>query len=72
MAHILIEENFRHIDGLDMEALIAAFRDQGIDAEPTQRQTIHKGTRWELVLHWLGNRAEKVVTGAAVVRIRGR
>ncbi|MBV9024355.1 MAG: hypothetical protein JO362_11320 [Streptomycetaceae bacterium] len=69
MAHILIEENFRHIDGLDMEALIAAFRDQGISAEPTQRQTIRKGTRWVLVLHWLGNQTVLSAVESAAVAV---
>jgi hypothetical protein len=72
MAHILIEENFRHINGLDMEALIAAFRDQGISAEPTQRQTSHKNTRWVLVLHWLGNQTVLPATESAAVAVAGK
>lgn len=66
MAQILIEENFRHIDGLDMEALLNVFRAQGITAEPTQRQTPHRGTGWVLVLHMLGNQAVHSVVESAV------
>jgi hypothetical protein len=67
MAQILIEDNFQHIDGLDMEALIAGFAEQGFRAEPTQRQTSHKGAGWVLVLHWLGDETGRPAAEAALV-----
>jgi hypothetical protein len=67
MSQLLIEENFRHIDGLDMEALIAGFASQGIDADPTQQQTSHRGAGWALVLHWLGDETRRPAVEAATV-----
>ncbi|MEY9872448.1 hypothetical protein ABH931_001924 [Streptacidiphilus sp. MAP12-33] len=54
MAQLLIEENFRHLDGEDVEALIEALGAIGLSAEPTQPRTASETRRgWVLVLHWL-------------------
>lgn len=65
MPQLLIEENFQHIDGLDMERLIADFAGQGIAADPTQQQTGHRGKGWVLVLHWLGEETGRPAVEAA-------
>ncbi|SEL94024.1 hypothetical protein [Streptacidiphilus jiangxiensis] len=54
MAQLLIEENFQHLDGEDVESLIEAFGALGLSAEPTQPRTDAETRRgWVLVLHWL-------------------
>jgi hypothetical protein len=53
MAQLLIEENFQHLDGQDVESLIEAFAGLGLSAEPTQPRTATRRGDWVLVLHWL-------------------
>ena len=53
MAQLLIEENFAHLDGEDVEALIEAFAALGLNAEPTQPRSAGPRHRWVLMLHWL-------------------
>ncbi|WP_037606301.1 hypothetical protein [Streptacidiphilus rugosus] len=53
MTQILVEENFRHIDGQDMEDLIAALAALGLVADPTQPRTPVHGHPWVMVLHWI-------------------
>jgi hypothetical protein len=53
MAQLLIEENFQHLDGEDVEELIEAFDALGLSAEPTQPRTAGPRHAWVLTLHWL-------------------
>ncbi|MEZ0064597.1 hypothetical protein ABIA32_000585 [Streptacidiphilus sp. MAP12-20] len=53
MAQVLIEENFRHLDGQDVESLIEAFAGLGLRAEPTQPRSAPQRHGWVLTLHWL-------------------
>lgn len=53
MAHLLVEENFQHLDGDDVESLIEALTELGFSAEPTQPRTAGRGRDWTLFLHWL-------------------
>ena len=65
MAQLLIEENFQHLDGQDVESLIEAFAGLGLRAEPTQPRTGTHSSGWTLVLHWLMDDVEEI-TGDAV------
>ncbi|WP_329563707.1 hypothetical protein [Kitasatospora sp. NBC_01266] len=75
MAQLLIEENFQHLDGQDVEALIEALAELGIRAEPTQPRTASRSGDWVLVLHWLGDDlgqiTEDSVAAALVTAVRG-
>lgn len=53
MAQLLIEENFQHLDGQDVESLIEAFAELGLRAEPTQPRGEAGRRDWVLSLHWL-------------------
>ncbi|MFJ8471072.1 hypothetical protein [Kitasatospora sp. NPDC094011] len=53
MAQLLVEENFQHLDGDDVESLIEALTGLGFSAEPTQPRTAGRGREWTLYLHWL-------------------
>ncbi|QMU69888.1 hypothetical protein [Streptacidiphilus sp. P02-A3a] len=53
MAQLLIEENFQHLDGQDVESLIEALAGLGLRAEPTQPRSRTHSAGWTLVLHWL-------------------
>jgi hypothetical protein len=64
MAHILIEENFRQIDGQDMEALLEALNGLGLDAEPTGPRTSLHRHGWVLVLHCLDDQARTITEPA--------
>jgi hypothetical protein len=55
MPQLLIEENFQHLDGEDVEELIEAFGALGLSAEPTQPRSAGPRRGWVLMLHWLGN-----------------
>ena len=66
MAQLLIEENFQHLDGQDVESLIEALAGLGLRAEPTQPRTATRGTGWTLVLHWLMDDVRQI-TGDGVV-----
>jgi hypothetical protein len=62
VAQILIEENFNHIDGQDMEELLEALTGLGLDAEPTQPRTpTGHGRGWVLVLHWLRDEPQHIM-----------
>ncbi|MBF9069495.1 hypothetical protein [Streptacidiphilus fuscans] len=69
MAQLLIEENFQHLDGQDVEDLIEAFEELGLRAEPTQPRSEPTRRGWVLTLHWLRDETETVtdpVLGAAL------
>ncbi|WP_042365380.1 hypothetical protein [Streptacidiphilus neutrinimicus] len=53
MPQLLIEENFQHLDGEDVEELIEALGALGLSAEPTQPRTPGPHRGWVLMLHWL-------------------
>ncbi|WP_327071169.1 hypothetical protein OG500_36555 [Kitasatospora sp. NBC_01250] len=65
MAQLLVEENFQHLDGQDVELLIEALAELGLTAEPTQPRTATRGDDWALILHWLRDDTEPI-TGDAV------
>lgn len=73
MAQLLIEENFQHLDGQDVESLIEALAELGLRAEPTQPRAGSRSGDWVLVLHWLGDDigqiAEDGVAAALVVAV---
>ncbi|WP_037607112.1 hypothetical protein [Streptacidiphilus rugosus] len=66
MAQLLIEENFEHLDGQDVEDLIEAFQALGLRAEPTQPRTAPQRRGWVLVLHWLREGEEARITDASL------
>ncbi|MET8628854.1 hypothetical protein ABZW30_34820 [Kitasatospora sp. NPDC004669] len=70
MTQLLIEENFQHLDGQDVESLIEALAELGLSAEPTQPRTGARNDDWALVLHWLrddiGQITEDAVAAALV------
>lgn len=53
MTEVLIEENFVHIDGSDMNVILNLFDGLGLEAEPTAPRHISESRRWVLALHWL-------------------
>ncbi|MFI9274151.1 hypothetical protein ACIGXM_26105 [Kitasatospora sp. NPDC052896] len=73
MAQLLIEENFQHLDGQDVESLIEALAELGLSAEPTQPRTGSRNGDWALVLHWLrddiGRITEDAVAAALVMAV---
>ncbi|MFG2846915.1 hypothetical protein ACGF12_27625 [Kitasatospora sp. NPDC048296] len=73
MAQLLIEENFQHLDGQDVESLIEALAELGLSAEPTQPRTGTRRGDWTLVLHWLrddtGQITEDAVAAALVTAV---
>jgi len=75
MAQLLIEENFQHLDGQDVESLIEALAELGLRAEPTQPRTGTHSGDWTLVLHWLMDDIAEItgdaVAAALVVAVTG-
>lgn len=75
MAQLLIEENFQHLDGQDVESLIEALAELGLRAEPTQPRTRTHSPGWTLVLHWLlddpGQITEAAVLAGLVAAVTG-
>ncbi len=65
MTQVLIEENFQHLNGQDVESLIEALAALGLSAEPTQPRTGSRNGDWALVLHWLRDDVGQI-TGDAV------
>jgi hypothetical protein len=61
---MLIEENFQHLDGQDVESLIEALAELGLSAEPTQPRTGTRSGDWALVLHWLRDDTEQITEDA--------
>ena len=53
MAQLLIESNFQHLDGVDVEELIEAFEALGVSAEPTGPRSPQPRRGWALQLHLL-------------------
>ena len=53
MTEVLIEENFVHIDGEDMNVVLTVFDRLGLDAQPTAPRHVSERHRWVLSLHWL-------------------
>ncbi|MGF1431315.1 hypothetical protein [Kitasatospora sp. LaBMicrA B282] len=64
MAQLLIEENFQHLDGQDVESLIEALAEFGLSAEPTQPRTACRSGDWTLVLHWLRDDTGRITEDA--------
>jgi hypothetical protein len=73
MTQLLIEENFQHLDGQDVESLIEALAELGLSAEPTQPRTGTRRGDWALVLHWLrddiGQITEDAVAASLVTAV---
>ncbi|QMU78618.1 hypothetical protein GXW83_25845 [Streptacidiphilus sp. PB12-B1b] len=53
MTEVLIEENFVHIDGTDMNVILDLLDRLGLEAEPTAPRHISERRHWSLSLHWL-------------------
>lgn len=64
MTALLIEENFQHLDGQDVESLIEALAELGVSAEPTQPRTSTRHDEWVLVLHWLRDETGQITDDA--------
>ncbi|WP_329586721.1 hypothetical protein OG500_36365 [Kitasatospora sp. NBC_01250] len=52
MAEILVEENFAHIDGGDMNLILDLLDELSLEAEPTAPRSSGRGRHWELTMHW--------------------
>ncbi|MFI9272035.1 hypothetical protein ACIGXM_15115 [Kitasatospora sp. NPDC052896] len=52
MDEILVEENFAHIDGSDMNVILDLLDELNLEAEPTAPRSSGRGRRWELTMHW--------------------
>jgi hypothetical protein len=74
MPQILIEENFRRIDGQAMTELIEAFDALGVETEPTQPRTSDPHGGWVLVLYWLSRDQQQIrdstLTGTLAEAVR--
>ncbi|MEY9967877.1 hypothetical protein ABIA33_005957 [Streptacidiphilus sp. MAP12-16] len=53
MTEVLIEENFVHIDGTDMNVILNLLDRLGLEAEPTAPRHVSERHSWVLALHWL-------------------
>ena len=53
MTEVLIEENFVHIDGGDMNVVLTIIDRLGLEAEPTAPRHVSERHTWVLSLHWL-------------------
>ncbi|WP_370117365.1 hypothetical protein [Streptacidiphilus sp. MAP12-33] len=75
MAQLLIEENFQHLDGVDVEELIEAFGELGLTTEPTQPRSTQPRRGWVLQLHLLRDDAalltQEFLTGPLANAVRG-
>jgi hypothetical protein len=69
MAQLLIEENFQHLDGQDVESLIEALAELGLSAEPTQPRTATRSGDWALVLHWLRDDTGRITEDAVAASL---
>ncbi|MGF1424946.1 hypothetical protein [Kitasatospora sp. LaBMicrA B282] len=72
MDEILVEENFAHIDGVDMNVILDLFDELDLDAEPTAPRGNGRGRRWELTVHWLAAGPIPPSTDAALPRTVAR
>ncbi|MGK4582694.1 hypothetical protein [Kitasatospora sp. HPMI-4] len=74
MDEILVEENFAHISGDDMNVILDLLDELHLEAEPTAPRGNGRGRRWELTMHWQSAGPLPENTGAAlsgaVARIR--
>ncbi|MBV6697331.1 hypothetical protein [Kitasatospora aureofaciens] len=52
MNAILVEENFAHIDGSDMNVILDVLDQLNFDAEPTAPRGNGGRRNWELTMHW--------------------
>jgi hypothetical protein len=52
MAEILVEEDFLHIDGGDMNVILDLLDELNLEAEPTAPRSRGKGRHWELTMYW--------------------
>ncbi|GAA3840390.1 hypothetical protein GCM10022403_085800 [Streptomyces coacervatus] len=52
MAQILVEEDFVHIDGDDMNVVLDLLDELNLEAEPTAPRGGGKGRHWELTMYW--------------------
>jgi hypothetical protein len=75
MAQLLIEANFQHLDGVDVEELIEAFGELGLSAEPTQPRSAQPRRGWVLELHLLRDDAalltQEFLAGPLADAVRG-
>jgi hypothetical protein len=53
MTEVLIEENFVHIDGTDMNVILNLLDRLGVEAEPTAPRHLSEHHSWTIALHWL-------------------
>ena len=76
MTEVLIEENFVHIDGTDMNVILDILDRLGLEAEPTAPRHVSERHTWVLALHWLTERPMPDAVAAALpgvlTRIRQR
>ncbi|WP_143094526.1 hypothetical protein [Streptacidiphilus jiangxiensis] len=72
---MLLEENFQHLDGVDVEELIEAFGELGMSVEPTQPRSAQPRRGWVLQLHSLRDDAslltEAFLSGPLADAVRG-
>ncbi|MEZ0067811.1 hypothetical protein ABIA32_003827 [Streptacidiphilus sp. MAP12-20] len=55
MTEVLIEENFVHIDGTDMNVILTMLDGLNLEAEPTAPRHVSEARSWVIALHWLGS-----------------
>ncbi len=73
MAEILVEENFAHIDGSDMNVILDLLGEvAAIEAEPTAPRHNSGGDHWELSMHWLQAEPMAESTAAALSDVIGK
>ncbi|MCZ4602388.1 hypothetical protein O3S80_01075 [Streptomyces sp. Lzd4kr] len=52
MNQILVEEDFTHIEGRDMNVILDLLDELGLEAEPTPPRGRGDRHGWQLVMHW--------------------
>ncbi|MCX5095712.1 hypothetical protein OOK36_44190 [Streptomyces sp. NBC_00365] len=50
MDEILVEEDFAHTDGRDMNVILDFLDELNLEAEPTAPRSTGKGRHWELTM----------------------
>jgi hypothetical protein len=52
MDEILVEEDFAHTDGRDMNVILDFLDELNLEAEPTAPRSTGRGRHWELTMYW--------------------
>jgi hypothetical protein len=72
MTDLLVEENFVHIDTIDMDVIIALLSAAALKAGPTVARRVSEPRAWILVMHWSGVGPVPTAVGEALAGVFAR